>query len=73
MLMLNENQTLKRALNQKLKLALKPALIQVLQPNLKPVLMPKHMSMHVQWIKVMLMLRLRNETMGTLLLNKRGS
>ena len=66
MLMLKQMQTLKTVLNQKIKLALKP--------ELKPVLMPRLMPMPMlkQWIKVMLMLRLRNEIMDTLSLHKRG-
>ena len=59
-------QTLKTVLNQKIKLALKP--------ELKPVLMPRLMPMPMLklWIKVMFMLRLRNEIMDTLYLRKNG-
>ena len=53
-------------LKQKLKLALNPALTLVLMPRLMP------MSMLKRGIEVMLMLRLRNEIVGTFVFDKRG-
>lgn len=72
MLMLKQLQTLKTALTQKLKLVLKPELTQVLMLKLQQVLIPRLMPMPMlkQWIKVMLMLRLRNEIMDTFSLHK---
>ena len=68
MLMLKQ----KPALTQKLKLVLKPELTQVSMLKLQQVLIPRLMPMPMlkQWIKVMLMLRLRNEIMDTFSLHK---